>query len=115
MRILVCGGRRYADVRRVYQVLDSVHTRRGVAAVIHGCATGADSLAGQWARMRGVPEVRYPADWERHGKAAGPIRNQSMLDEARPDLVVAFPGGAGTADLMTRARQGGVRVVELHA
>jgi hypothetical protein len=50
------------------------------------------------------------ADWNTHGRAAGPIRNQRMLDEVKPELVVAFPGGRGTADMVRRAREAGVNV-----
>lgn len=113
MRVLVCGGRRYSDVGRVRQVLDTLAAQAPVAVVLHGCAGGADSLAGQWARSRGVPEARFPADWDKHGKGAGPIRNQQMLDEGKPDVVVAFPGGTGTADMTRRARGAGVRVYEI--
>ena len=58
---------------------------------------------------RGVAE----ADWAKHGRKAGPIRNQRMIDEGRPDLVVAFPGGTGTADMVERARVAGIRVIEI--
>jgi hypothetical protein len=57
--------------------------------------------------------VVYPADWAKHGRAASPIRNQQMLDEGRPNLVVAFPGGRGTADMVRRARSAGVEVIEV--
>lgn len=52
------------------------------------------------------------ADWSKYGKAAGPMRNQKMLDEYKPDLVVALPGGRGTADMVSRARVAGVEVIE---
>jgi hypothetical protein len=83
--------------------------------VIAGGARGADTLAVQEARARKPPiPVRvYPADWRRHGKAAGPIRNQQMLDEGAPDLVLAFPGGGGTADMVRRARRAGLEVVRI--
>jgi hypothetical protein len=95
------------------RVLDAVcHSRSTVPYVIvHGAAVGADQMAGSWARSRGVAEAAFPADWGRDGRAAGPIRNQRMLDEGRPDLVVAFPGGRGTADMVRRARAAGVAVV----
>lgn len=76
--------------------------------------TGADTLAGDWAHGFLIPVRSFPADWEeRHGKRAGPIRNQMMLEEGRPDLVVAFPGGTGTADMVRRAREAGVEVMEV--
>ena len=72
--------------------------------VIHGGARGADDLARQWGEISvGIEGVEFRADWTAHGKAAGMIRNQRMLDEGRPDLVVAFPGGRGTADMVRRA------------
>jgi hypothetical protein len=109
MRVLVCGGRDYADRRRLFQILDS--NRQKVDAIIHGAARGADRLAGEWARARGVQEEAYPADWHNHGRTAGPLRNIRMLDEGRPDLVVAFPGGAGTGHMVKLARSRGVRVI----
>jgi hypothetical protein len=57
-----------------------------------------------------VPVVRYPADWARHGNAAGLVRNQQMLDDGKPDLAVAFPGGKGTADMVRRARKAGIPI-----
>lgn len=112
MRVLVCGGRDYMDHKRVFQTLSCIE---GVAVIIHGGALGADSWAAQWAYDYEVPCFRYPARWKVHGKAAGPIRNQQMLDEGKPDLVVAFPGGIGTADMVRRARAAGVEVREIKA
>ncbi len=60
------------------------------------------------------PEV-YEADWHEHGRAAGPIRNARMIAEGRPDLVIAFPGGRGTADMVSRARKAGIEVREVSA
>jgi hypothetical protein len=109
MKILVCGGRDYFDAERIDRVLDTL----GPSLVIHGDARGADALAANWAVKRGVPHKPYPADWHYHGKSAGPIRNRLMLKEGKPQLVVAFPGGAGTADMVGAAMQAGVPVVEL--
>jgi UDP-N-acetylmuramoylalanine-D-glutamate ligase len=60
-----------------------------------------------------IPVETYEADWDTHGKAAGPIRNKRMLDEGKPDLVVAFPGGRGTANMISQARKAGVEVIEV--
>lgn len=112
MRVLVCGGRKYSDYFRVCQVLGSFHESRGIACIIQGGALGADALAKRWARFHEVALEEYAADWERFGRAAGPERNTRMLHFGRPDLVIAFPGGAGTADMVRQARAAGVRVVE---
>lgn len=111
-RILVTGGRNYANVRLLTRTLDDLAQHRAIAVIIHGNAPGADSLAAEWARLAHVPVEAYPADWRR-GKGAGPERNARMLAEGKPDLVVAFPGGRGTADMVRRARAAGVRVVEV--
>ena len=112
-RIIVCGGRQYADRERVFAVLDMLHVECIIALVIHGGAPGADRLAADWAMLRVVPIAAYIAQWNRDGRAAGPIRNQLMLNEAKPSLVVAFLGGRGTADLVKRARLAGVKVIEV--
>ena len=108
--LLVCGGRDFIDMPRVSAALDAVQAKRPITLLVHGAARGADTLAATWAQRRSVPTLAFPADWERDGKAAGPLRNQRMLDEARPDGVVAFPGGRGTADMKQRARAAGVTV-----
>jgi hypothetical protein len=112
-RVLVCGGRDYRDRVRVFEVLDRLHAERGFVTVIHGMAPGADREAEIWAGVRHVELRRFSAQWGKHGKAAGPIRNQRMIDDGHPDLVVAFPGGSGTADCVARARAAGIEVVEI--
>lgn len=114
MRVLVCGGRDYTDRARVKAVLDKLRAERGIDALIHGGARGADALAAEWAAAAGVPAQVFLADWSRNGRAAGPIRNAKMLIEGRPALVVAFPGGRGTADMTRRARAAGVEIVEVN-
>lgn len=110
MRVLVCGGRSFSDWDLLCRVLDAQHEKHRIGVIIHGAYRGADTLADSWAICRGVGRDKYPADWS-FGKKAGPIRNQRMLDEGRPDLVLAFPGGRGTADMVARARNAGVEVV----
>jgi hypothetical protein len=113
MRVLVCGGRDYHDTQRVYRALDQLHKREPIGVVIEGDAPGPDRIAGYWARKKRIDNLKFPADWETYGKAAGPVRNKKMLDEGKPDLVVAFPGGRGTADMVQRARSAGVEVIEV--
>lgn len=110
LRVLVCGGRDFGDGLMLDDALSRVRHHRGVSHLIHGGARGADALADVWARYHGVPRSVFFAQWHTHGKAAGPIRNQRMLDEGKLDLVVAFPGGRGTEDMVRRATEAGVRV-----
>jgi hypothetical protein len=113
-RVIVCGGRDFHDYYRVAMVLDRLRDIRPFAMVFHGNARGADACADRWCRERGVGVFPVPAQWAKHGKAAGPKRNQAMLGQGI-DLVVAFPRangeiGAGTADMIRRARKAGVPV-----
>ena len=110
--VLVCGGRDYADQHHVDFVLDALHQARDIWHIVEGGALGADRLARNWARRNDVRFSTYEADWQRHGKAAGPIRNGVMLRMERPALVVAFPGGAGTANMVRQAQAAGVEVYD---
>ena len=113
MKVLVCGGRDFTSYGTLCKKLDELDAIHGFEKVIHGGARGADRLSGDWAFARGIYCNVYEANWEKHGPAAGPIRNQRMLDEGKPDLVVAFPGGKGTADMVRRARSRGIEVMEI--
>ena len=117
-RVLVCGGRKYGlgndkEKLHVSQVLSALHDTRFISTVIEGGAEGADACAKIWADQASVPSQTYNADWKSHGRSAGPRRNQWMLDEGKPDLVVAFPGGSGTADMVRRAKAAGLEVIEI--
>lgn len=111
MKVLVCGGRNFIDRPWLYSVLDQLGGT--VTEIISGGATGADRYAIHWALERKVPYTEWPADWKFDGKAAGPLRNQRMLERAKPDMVIAFPGGRGTADMVRRAKDAKVPVTLL--
>jgi predicted Rossmann-fold nucleotide-binding protein len=113
MRLLVCGGRDYADARAVDAVLGTVLRHCGITVLIQGGADGADRLACDWARAHGIEVLTFPANWQEHGRAAGPRRNRQMLKEVRPHGVVAFPGGRGTADMVRQARAAGLKVWQI--
>lgn len=131
MRVLVCGGRDYADKAKVFEVLDYINQNRAkISLVIHGAATGADDLGREWANERGVEDDPYPALWTwleapnavikrradgtAYNANAGPDRNAKMLAVGKPDAVVAFPGGRGTNGMIEKARMAGVRVWEIN-
>jgi UDP-N-acetylmuramoylalanine-D-glutamate ligase len=115
MRVLVCGGRDYDDWSKFLDTMDQLpeHDPYCDLTIISGGAKGADFMARIWAKYHEQEYVEYPADWKKHGKAAGAIRNQQMLDEGKPDLVVAFPGGNGTKDMVSRVRKAGIEVIEV--
>lgn len=112
-RVLVCGGRKYNDREAVHGELDALLREHKWLVVIEGGATGADALAREWAMLHYGGDAgleTHEADWRRHGHAAGPIRNARMLAEGKPDMVLAFPGKRGTADMVQQARDAGVAV-----
>ena len=139
MRVLVCGGRDFGerskapfgsfqfneDSRRIAAERDqldrvlSEQCSTGLEIIIHGAARGADRQVDMWARKRRQKVMSFPADWYPNGRSAGmdrsagPKRNQRMIDEGKPDLVVAFPGGKGTEDMKRRARNAGIKVIEI--
>lgn len=112
MRVIVCGGRDYADREKVFAELDSIRLSvpLDTLMIIQGGAKGADALAREWCLQRHVEYVNVPADWEAYGKRAGPLRNLKMVTKYRPHLVLAFPGGRGTADMVKQATGAGVEV-----
>lgn len=113
MRVLVCGGRDYADNNALRKQLDLQHAAKPISVLIEGGARGADRLAAEWAEDWGVPVMRFPAPWRVAGKAAGPWRNDAMLRFGAPLLVIAFPGGRGTADMVNKAKRRGIDVIEV--
>ena len=113
MKVLVCGGRDYADVERVYAVLDKLHNESGIDLIIEGGERGAHHIASDWARLRGVTKRRYDADWQSHGSFADPMRNKTMINDGQPDVVIAFPGGRETRQMINLSRKMGFTVVEI--
>lgn len=120
MKVLICGSRRWTDREAIQKVIDGLDPG---TTVIHGAATGADSIAGELAGACGLGVLAFPAGWDEHGechcpptlpycRAAGPRRNRQMLEEGKPDRVVAFPlsGSKGTADMIRQARGRGIPV-----
>ena len=132
-RILVCGGRKYGEVdldvpeehlddamrnaaverEYLHTVLSNLKEKLEIECILEGRARGADHHASQWAKINEVKNYSYPANWKQYGKKAGSIRNQTMLDHGKPTLVIAFPGGKGTKDMVERAKKAGVPVYEV--
>jgi hypothetical protein len=112
-RVLIYGSRTWTDHAAIKQVVGALPRD---AIVIHGGARGADSLADDAAFLWGLERKVFRADWQRHGKAAGPIRNQAMIDEGQPTRAYGFrmPGESrGTDDCTRRLKRAGIPVVVL--
>ena len=107
MRVIVCGGREFANYTLMWDVLNR-ECPPG-STIVHGAARGADYLAGFVARSLGLNVEEHPADWTWLGRSAGPRRNEQMAASGA-DLCIAFPGGRGTADMVRRAKAHGILV-----
>lgn len=143
MRLLVCGGRDWWRLDRVPLKPNGMYDKDSAeykksreillyslkcidaivpydegemlsdVTIITGGAKGADEVGQEYAIVNWLPYEEYPAQWDKYGKGAGAIRNQQMIDEGRPTMVIAFPGGKGTADMVARAKKAGIPVVEV--
>lgn len=128
MRVLVCGSRHFNDYEKLKQWLDwYILPNNEKHTIIEGEARGADLLARKYAEGRGMDVLPFPAEWDKYGKAAGPIRNSQMLKEGKPELVIAFLGpvavseftsglsdskySSGTKNMIDQARKAGVETV----
>lgn len=104
-RVLVCGGREFTDRAFIFEQLDALHAQYPFHIVIHGCARGADTLAGEWAEERKIKVAKFPVsreEWKKYGWRAGHLRNERMIVEGKPTMGIAFPGAGGTADMTRR-------------
>lgn len=104
--VLICGGRKFADQLLTNKVLTLLNKKFKFSKIIHGAATGADTLADEWGKENKIEIKDYPItkeDWGKYGLSAGPLRNARMLEQENPILVIAFPGDRGTRDMVMRA------------
>lgn len=113
MRLLVCGDRHWDDVELVRSVITLWYEcANGDLTIIEGGADGADMIAKRVGEELGVPVVEYTAEWARYGKASGPMRNLRMIEEGKPDYVIAFHDhivrSKGTKDMLRQAREAGL-------
>lgn len=113
-RILICGDRNWKNRGFIWRVLRPLVNPYSPPTIIHGGAAGADVLGAMVAGNLGCEIVCFPAEWNKLGKPAGPIRNQRMIDEGKPDLVLAFHNeiskSKGTKDMICRANKHGLEV-----
>lgn len=108
MIILICGSRDWSDKSLILSTIVSLRPTK----IIHGACRGADIIAGEVAKELGISVQEFPADWNRYGRSAGPRRNQQMLDEGKPDMVIAFhdniESSKGTKDMISRTKNSGI-------
>jgi hypothetical protein len=114
MRILICGDRNWTSLERIRQVVTVLHKKEFIDTVIEGEARGADTCGRIIAEELDIPVLKFPADWLKYGRAAGPIRNSEMLKIGRPNLVLAFHNdilkSKGTKNMCEIAKKAGISV-----
>lgn len=120
MKILVCGSRTFTDRELFNNTLDSINEKTPIKDIIHGNARGADVMSWSWILKNNHGRtgddalgcMAYNPAWDKHGKSAGIIRNQEMLDKGKPDMVVAFWDGEsrGTKHMIDIAQKANIPV-----
>jgi hypothetical protein len=113
MIVLVCGARNFRDRELLFSRLDELHAQFRLTEIIHGDSPGADALAGLWARERGIYARVFKADWQKYGKSAGAIRNDRMVHNGKPALVVAFAVGPDLKDLLERTNKARIALIKV--
>lgn len=111
MRVIIAGGRDYKPIPQDWDILDSLDIRLGFDEVVSGGARGADRFGEEWAASRFYTVKMFPADWEKHGRGAGHIRNEEMARYA--DAVILFTGGKGTENMYQNAIKYNLKIIDL--
>jgi len=107
MKIIVTGGRDYNNANRLNRVLSTLKP----TTIVEGGSSGADRLAKDYANSNNIKLLTNQADWDKHGPSAGPLRNKKMILEHPDAIVLAFPGGKGTANCINQAMEYGMVVL----
>lgn len=110
MKVLVCGSRDYTDEAFIFGILDNFLNGQGITEIIAGEARGVDAIAKRYAKSRAILYRGFPAEWDKYGRSAGPIRNKQMLDEGQPDMVIAFrrAESKGTTNMIRQAQDANI-------
>lgn len=100
MKLIVAGGRNYNNYPHLKKTLDAFRLKYQVEEIVSGAAHGVDTLGEQYAKEHGISLKQFPADWNKHKKAAGPIRNAQMAEYG--DCLLAFWDGSskGTKNMI---------------
>ena len=112
-KVIIAGSRSFADYEKLKSICDRIfpnqHSEPSIT-ILSGTSSGSDSLGERYAHERGYALQRLPADWKKYGKAAGPIRNRQMAENA--DVLIAFWNGRskGTKNMIETAKKFGLIV-----
>lgn len=110
MKAIIAGGRNFTPEKDHYKWIVEMLVKYHVSEVVSGSCSGADRFGERAANHYSLKVTRFPAEWDKYGKSAGPKRNEKMAEYA--DICILFPGGRGTADMKARAKAHGLEVVD---
>lgn len=110
MKVIIAGGREFNNYTKLTYHCDKILSNKPQVEIVSGGAEGADRLGEDYAKSKGHSVTRFPADWNKHGKAAGPIRNREMAEYA--DGLIAFWDGtsSGTANMIKEAQKRNLKI-----
>lgn len=115
MKLIIAGGRHFDDAKYMLNCLIGEEEIMkcayvGTLQIVSGTAPGADTLGEAWGKAHGCDILRFPADWARYKRGAGPIRNAEMAKEA--DALALFPGDRGTQSMFNEATKAGIKIYD---
>lgn len=111
MKVIIAGGRNYIFQNKDFEILDYIATKWSISEVVSGGATGADQGGEDWAIKNNISIKKFPADWSKYGKVAGPIRNAEMA--AYADGLILFPGGRGSKNMLETAKEFNLEILTI--
>lgn len=112
MKCIIAGSRSIKEYTLVTSAIYASGFHNEITEVVCGMAQGVDLLGKQWADAYGIPVVKFRPDWAKHGKAAGPIRNEEMAEYADALILVWRGNSKGSADMLRKAKAHGLRIYE---
>lgn len=108
MKVIIAGGREFNDYKFIKESI--IKLNLNISEIVSGKSKGVDTMGEQYALENNIPIKTFPANWEKHGRAAGPIRNKEMADYA--DVLISFWNGQskGTKSMIELAKKKGIIV-----
>lgn len=112
MRVLITGDRHWKNMKVIENELKKLPSD---TTIIHGDAPGADTIGAFVAERLGLKVKPFPAEWHIYKRGAGPVRNQKMLDEGKPDFILAFhdniKDSKGTKNMINKGVNAGIKII----
>lgn len=103
MKVIIAGSRTINDYSTLLRALENFPY--DITEVVCGGAVGVDSLGERWARVKNIPVTHMPAEWNRYGNSAGPIRNRKMAEYADCALVIWDGKSKGAHNLIENMKR----------